>query len=77
MSSARRVAGGQDDVVEGAAWRDRLDRATAANAEQTSEGSWRHAFHRMFGGAQSTAERIYLGKITTASSGSLPALLKL
>ena len=34
----------QDDVVECAAWHDRLERATAADAKQTSEGSCRHGF---------------------------------
>jgi hypothetical protein len=33
----------QHDVVECAAWRDRLDRAATGGAEQTSEGNWRHA----------------------------------
>jgi len=32
----------QDHIVEGAPRRDRLERATAADAEQTCEGSWRH-----------------------------------
>ena len=33
----------QDDIVECAARHDRLDRAAARDAEQTSEGNWRHS----------------------------------
>src|SRR3954470_17084392 len=32
----------QDDVAERTAWHNRLDRAAAAEAEQTSQRSWRH-----------------------------------
>ena len=34
----------QDDILEGAAGRDRLERTTAADAKQTSEGGSRHGF---------------------------------